>query len=428
MSTTLTQDHLDWTSTFTGVNVSPGSDANGGDAAQKNDNSAPGGILGTIGDAAGAVGGALSSAGHAVVNAAETAGHAVVGAAETAGHAVVGAVETAGHAVVGAAETAGHAVVGAAETTGSAVVGAVEAAGHTIADVAETAGHAIVGAAEAVGHAVGGVIDDAEDLVGMGPKSKKVSETADKVTKMSDDDIKKLPTDQKVQLVKDLFANGKPSGDARKAQIKIYKDMELDPDFKKRESERGDRIADSLKDDKDLQDARQNWSSKSNADKVKAMNKIIAAQSKEYGFPPPEIVLDDPPQPPDANGSITNGHYSAPPDGDGKLHLNPYNDPDHPENSSSFNDFEKGVTTALHENGHNYQARLVKDLRAGKIKPGDPDYNQASMFDVNDDNDAYIQPSEDYDAYFKQPEENHARTEGPETAGKLNKALEKATK
>ena len=257
-------------------------------------------------------------------------------------------------------------------------------------------------------------------------KAKRVTEAADKVTKMSDDDLKKLPTADKVKMVKDLFANGTPTGDARKAQIKIYKDMDLDPGFKKLEGERGDRITKALKDDKDLQDARANWDKKTDDDKVKALKKIIAAQSKEYGFPPPEIVLMKPPQPPDEDGAILNGEYSAPPKGDGKLHLNPYKDPKDPTRSSSFQDFEKAVTTALHENGHNYQARLVKDLRAGKIKPGDPEYAQATMFDVNDDDNAYIQPDEDYDAYKKQPEEDHSRTMGPDTAGKLNRALDKA--
>ena len=255
-------------------------------------------------------------------------------------------------------------------------------------------------------------------------QQKTVDDAAKQVNVESEENLKKYLPAAKVKLVKDLFANGKPTGEARKAQIKLYKAMFLDPGFMKRENERGDKIAAELKGDKDIRKDRKDWKTVLPAEKVKTLQKIVDAQSKQYGFPPPRIVLD-PPKPP-KNGSITNGQFLAPPAGDGKIHLNPYVDPDNPEDSASFGDFEQAVTTVLHENGHNYQARLVKDLRAGKIKPGDPDYAQASMFDVNDDGDAYIQFKEDRDAYKRQPEEDHSRTMGPATAGKLTKALDKA--
>lgn len=249
-------------------------------------------------------------------------------------------------------------------------------------------------------------------------KAKKVKDTADTVNGATDDKLSKLSSADKVKLVKALFANGKPTGDARKAQIKIYKNMDLDPAFKKREEERGDRIAKNLSGDKDLKDARDHWDKKDKAAKLAALKKIIAAQSKEYGFDPPEIETYDEPAHKEADGNtyVTNGHFEA---SDGKLHLNTSAD-------SNFSDFEAIVTTALHENGHNYQARLVKDFRAGKIKEGDPDYAQAAMFDVNDDGDAYIQPGEDFEAYRRQPEENHSRTMGPDIASKINLALQKS--
>jgi len=251
-------------------------------------------------------------------------------------------------------------------------------------------------------------------------KEKQVKDASDKVTAMSDDDLKKLSSADKVKMVKDLFANGKPTGDARKAQIKIYKDMDIDPAFKKREEERADRMAKTLSSDKDLQEARKNWTTLSAADKVKALKKIIAAQSKEYGFDPPQIETETTAPYTAADGSkhIVNGHFEA---SDGKLHLNV-----HAESSIS-QDFESALNTTLHENGHNYQARLVKDMRAGKIKPGDPDYAQAAMFDVNEDGDAYIPPKEDYDAYVKQPEEDHSRTMGADMSAKINKALDEAS-
>jgi len=97
----------------------------------------------------------------------------------------------------------------------------------------------------------------------------------------------------------------------------------------------------------------------------------VAAQSKRLGIAPPEIVAE---YVPEQNGVITGGDFS---DKGGKLHINM--DP-----SSPVQDFASALNVAIHGNAHNYQAQLVQKLEAGKLKPGTPDYIQATMFRVNE--------------------------------------------
>jgi hypothetical protein len=438
-----TDEHNDWVSSTLGIDPKSYESAAAAPAPAASEpasDSSSSGVLSTVGgwfsDAASTVGDAAASVGNAVVDtaqtvggavvdAAETVGGAVEGAAETVGGAVVDTAETVGGAVVGAAETVGGAVVDTAETVGGAVVGAAETVGGAVVDAAETVGSALVDTAETVGgavadtavgaaKAVAGVASDAvdtvEDWFDAGPKAAKVKDTTDKVTKMSDADLKKLSPADKVQMVKDLLGNGKPSKEARAAQRKVYQAMELDPDFMKRDEARGKQIADDLKGDKDLEKARDGWGATNEKDKVAALKKVVEAQSKRLGIPPPEIVIEhNPPE----GGLITNGYFDP---SDGKLHLNM--DP-----ASSIHDFEKAVDLSVHENAHNYQDHLVKDLKSGKIKPGDPDYTQATMFEVNDLPNGYVDGHEDYATYQKQPFEDHSWHTGPATAKKILKSL-----
>jgi len=98
---------------------------------------------------------------------------------------------------------------------------------------------------------------------------------------------------------------------------------------------------------------------------------------------------------------------------DGMLHVN--------ENDLALKDggFDEAIDTAVHENAHRYQAELIDKLEAGKIKQGDPLYDQAMSFKLNDTKRGfYVQPPEKTpsantgDEYFTQPQENHSRITG----------------
>jgi hypothetical protein len=265
------------------------------------------------------------------------------------------------------------------------------------------------GSAGAASAAAGGA------AAGAAAAPKAVSDAADKIDKTSDADLQKLAAKDQAQMLKDLQSGGKPSGAARAAQLKLLRTMKLDPDFKAAEDKRGDAIATKLKGDKDLAAARKDWGKLSGDEKVKALKKVVAAQSGEYGMPPPEIeTVDQPPyQAADGSMHVTNGFFDP---ADGKLHLNL-------NAASKMSNFALAIDLVLHENGHKYQNKLVADLNSGKLKPGDKDYTEATIFAANDGASGYIPPTEDYATYVKQPQENHSRTIGAETSKKIMDAL-----
>ena len=129
---------------------------------------------------------------------------------------------------------------------------------------------------------------------------------------------------------------------------------------------------------------------------------------------PADAGGDRGPQPP-KDGRILNGLF----DGQGKLHLNL--DP----HSSVSTGMDTAIDTMIHENCHQFQRALVKKLESGQLKPGDPDYEQATIFAANSGSN-HIQPEKDpssLDPYVKQPEENHSRAIGAATARAIVKKL-----
>lgn len=251
-----------------------------------------------------------------------------------------------------------------------------------------------------------------EDLQADLPKQIQAAQTqADQVKKLKDEDLAKLKPSETAAMVRQLLAAGKPSGEVRAAQIRLYNAATLDPAFMKADRERGKEIAAQLKGDAELKSARKDWKKTSEEDKIKALRKVVAAQSKCLGIPPPELVIEHIAP---ADGLVTNGYFSP---ADGKLHINM--DP-----ASSVQNFERAVDLAIHENAHNWQAHLVRQLKAGELKPGDTAYEQAQLFAVNEIHPGgYVTGSEDYAAYKKQPLEDHAWTTGPDTAKQIIKGL-----
>jgi hypothetical protein len=264
---------------------------------------------------------------------------------------------------------------------------------------------------DATGSAKGGTPET--DTSGAGGKD--AVEATAKIKGMSDDDIKKMSVSDQAAELKKLQANGKPTGEARAQQLRILRNSKLDPEFKKKETERGDAIAKALKGDKELEKARDNWDKLAPADKVAALKKIVAAQSAQYGMTPPEIETYDkaPFELPNGQTGIENGNFD--PD-DGKLHLNTHA-------GAKLSSFNRSIDLVLHENGHNYQGKLIQDLKSGKLKEGDPEYKEAVMFSENDGGSGYVPPTENYETYVAQPKENHSRSMAAETTPKIVGAI-----
>jgi hypothetical protein len=239
------------------------------------------------------------------------------------------------------------------------------------------------------------------------PKAGKVDEATKKVDKLTDAELAKLTSADQVALLREIEGNGKPTGAARSAQIKIFKNMKLDPSFKKREAERADKVADAIKDNAEVKASAKNWAGTSKDQKIKA---LMEAQCKQLGIPTPPFETYD--QAPGKDGTVEDGNYDP---SDGKMHFN--------INAGANKTFNDAMDTIVHETSHAYQQDLVKRLKDGKIKPGDDDYPQAQMFEANDAGQDYIQPTEDMTAYVAQPEENHARVVAADYIDKINSKL-----
>jgi hypothetical protein len=234
-----------------------------------------------------------------------------------------------------------------------------------------------------------------------------VEGATDRVKAMTADDLKALSTDEKNQLVKDLTAGGKPSGDAQKALRNIYRSMDLDPTFQAKDDLRMKDVANALKGNEDLQSARANWPSIGWDERRDALKKIVDAQSEAYGIDSPEIELFD--EPMGKNGIIRSGSFQ-----DGKIFVNT-------NPKSSFNDFNNAVRYIAHETAHGYQDELIDQLGSGELLPGDDEYEQATMFDANNRNGAYVRANSraDMPDYKKQPLEQHAFWTGDKLANAI---------
>ncbi len=122
-------------------------------------------------------------------------------------------------------------------------------------------------------------------------KQKAATDAADKIDKMSDADIGKMKAEDKAALLREMLGAGKPTGKVRDAQKKLYADTDIDPDFRKDDEARQDKVAADLKNDKELATARGGWDTLDMEGLRKNLGKVVAAQSKEYGIAPPPIIF-----------------------------------------------------------------------------------------------------------------------------------------
>jgi hypothetical protein len=213
-----------------------------------------------------------------------------------------------------------------------------------------------------------------------------------------DEKIKYLPSDVRNQLMDALTK--KLTDENKKALDKFYGVRVLDPEFERDDKQKTDKLIELLKSDPDIAKARKDWPTMKPADRVKLMQKIADLQCQVYGTThikgAKDLVVDTKDEAPDENGAITMGEYNH---GTGKftLNLNPKN--------PALKDFDKALETAVHEAGHRYQSMLAAQAANNELNPGDPLYNEARTFELNDKYYAY----KPFDVYSNQPEESHSR-------------------
>jgi hypothetical protein len=220
---------------------------------------------------------------------------------------------------------------------------------------------------------------------------------------LTDDELQHLPTATRNRLLAEMQKGGL-TDDEKAACKKLFSKKFLDPEFEKIDTANQKKMIEKMKTDPDFKKARDNWNTLTEKERVAIMKKAIDYQAEAYGIPKTEIETYN------KNDKTDYGFYRH---SDGKLHVN--------ANDAALKNggFDEAIDTAVHENGHRYQATLIDQLNAGKIKPGDPLYDQAMTFKLNDTkNGYYVQPPgktpspDTGNEYFTQPQENHSRITG----------------
>jgi hypothetical protein len=231
------------------------------------------------------------------------------------------------------------------------------------------------------------------------PKYQREAEaTAKKIADMKDDEIEKLPPTEAARLIRGLVAAGKPEGALLEAQLRLYKHTKLDKKFLKADEAHEKQVAASLKGDKDLEAARNNWDRTDMQTKIAALQKLVNAQCKAYGIPTLKLLLEE--EAATKGGYVDEGLYK-----DGKMWIN--------FGPDAHRDFRAQMKTVFHEVAHYYQDTLVAKFNSGELKPDDPLYGQAALFAADKDLWANVQDPDEhsdkiYEGYQAQPNERHS--------------------
>ena len=223
--------------------------------------------------------------------------------------------------------------------------------------------------------------------------------------KLTPDELKALPSEVRNRLLTEM-QDGNFSDDDKAGCKKLYSEKYLDPVFEKFDDAKRKEMIEKMKNDPEFKKARDNWGTLNPAERAAVMKRAVDYQAGVYGIPKTTV------EPYDEKDPLMNGYYKH---SEGKLYLS--------KQMMQNKGFDKAMETAVHENGHRYQNTLVDKLNAGEIKPGDPLYNQAMTFKLNDK--FYVQPPGDDpsadtgDEYFTQPMETQSRRTGDDvrTAG-----------
>ena len=213
----------------------------------------------------------------------------------------------------------------------------------------------------------------------------------DIVGKLASRDIKALPVSVR-NLLYSALTSGIITNSDENALKKLYSVRAIDPAFKKVDDLRRARVRAALAADATLQDAKADWSSLSDTDRIAVLTRISDLQSDIYGMPRTRLHTYS--QPP-SEGRITYGGYNS---WTRKMSLN--------TDDAAMGDFDEAVDTVTHENAHRFQQVLTEKLAKGTLKPPNPEYEQARTFSFNAE--YYVVPGDDPYVYSTQPVENHA--------------------
>jgi hypothetical protein len=238
----------------------------------------------------------------------------------------------------------------------------------------------------------------------------RIQTAIDTVTDMDEKSLEVLPLVKKIDLLASLRTTG--TAECRKAMAKLYKATDLQPEFTAKDDGMRRDVLDKLKESNALKGARRNWdtmlwSSEKGAKKHKlpALENALHIQSDIMGIekterPPIVPFAREPVQQGDDKALSCAGGFQA---DTNTITINTA--------KLDFADFDRSLDTVVHENTHKYQRTLIKKLEDGALRPGDPEYCQAILFQLNWDSRGYLDCE---DGYVEQPIERHAHLAGGE--------------
>lgn len=226
---------------------------------------------------------------------------------------------------------------------------------------------------------------------------------------LTEEQVKALPTDVRNRLLTEMQKDG-IDDDEKAAMKNLFSQKYLDPKFEKLDDETRQKLIEKMKQDPDFKKARDNWATISEAERVAVLKKAADYQAEAYGITKTDVEAYSPKNPDGTLRRQRMGEYS---DSEGKLKIS--------REAMQDKGFDTVMDTVMHENGHRYQSELLKKLDSTPpgLKPGDPEYDQAMTFKLNDK--YYIQPKvkstdaptpDTGDEYFTQPMESHSRRTG----------------
>ncbi|WP_129778570.1 hypothetical protein [Peristeroidobacter soli] len=226
--------------------------------------------------------------------------------------------------------------------------------------------------------------------------------------------LMKLPVREQLILLRQVRGHlrGQPPNDPRwrpflDAQSKLYRAMQLSPAFLRHEKEQRRTLMSWLQRDKKmLREARDLWHTYTPGQMRDIMMKIAQAHSRALNCEPPQDI-----------------RFTTDPDVKGYRWLRDQRVILVGTVNRQFLDFEDMIAGLCHENSHNWQDQLAKQVQEEHpvSQEDHPLHEQALSFAAN--HGFYIRANTDYLAYRSQPVEAHAFRTGAKFSADLMRML-----
>jgi hypothetical protein len=222
---------------------------------------------------------------------------------------------------------------------------------------------------------------------------------ANLVRNLHGQELERLPMKTKINLIKSLTQQGAPTGKTLNALIRVYAYTNEDPAFVKWDAIKQAELANILKDDQRVIDAKSKWNHLSKQEKVNILQYIsdlaIATYGKDYNMDTVRLGDGD-------LGKGTYGQYSS---FWNYIEINL-------EHRDLKYSFEKSVATTLHESMHAFHDHLDDLAWKKQISSNDPAYIFSKLILRSFSNSGYVQSSTNFGGYLANPTERHANEVG----------------